>query len=119
MKETAAVEPSQTTRDTANEISDEITCCEGDKCSCDGSLDSRFLAFKAFEASSDNSIDACLEQLARAICADDDGRIHSGDDEKNHEHCAFNDGADCSTCCEQSDDTCKDGMSSKSFFEPY
>ncbi|KZT07545.1 heavy metal translocatin [Laetiporus sulphureus 93-53] len=51
------------------------SCCAGNTCGCD---------------------DSCLDQLARAICANDAGHIHDHDDKSE----ALNDFvSDCTTCC--------------------
>ncbi|KAI0326990.1 heavy metal translocatin [Cubamyces sp. BRFM 1775] len=71
-------------------------CCEGSSCGCD---------------------DACFDELARVICADDDNHLHDKDHEtssspKSHGHAASdtccNDGetksaSDC-TCCDKEED---------------
>ncbi|KAI0077746.1 heavy metal translocatin [Panus rudis PR-1116 ss-1] len=57
-------------------------CCEGDSCTCN---------------------DSCIDQLARAICADDDGHIHGSDNDSasNDNKNAQDDVCKCATSTEE------------------
>lgn len=68
-------------------------CCNGSACDCD---------------------DSCLEQLARAICANDAGHIH---EHMSNEHTASDDPMDCTTCCSNLD-TMSSGIYSNETLAP-
>lgn len=63
-------------------------------------------------------LDSCLERFARAICADDDGKLHHGAGETSPGHYYSNDETDCSTCCERSAGINKDGMLLRTSLNP-
>ena len=54
------------------------TCCQGSECGCDGSL-----SFSPSRPPTHQSMrsDGCLDELARALCADDEDRFHSNNED--------------------------------------